>query len=114
MMDEPHGGSGETGGKAGGGAGGETGDSEPSLPAIDFSTFVLSLSTTALYQLGMVTGPGGEQIGEPSSLLAQQTIDTLKMIRRKTEGNLEPEEAKLLESLLYELHSRFHEATSKQ
>ncbi len=77
------------------------------LPAIDFSTFVLSLSTSALYQMGLVQGPGGEVLEEPDRLLAQQTIETLKMLRAKTAGNLDPEESKLLDSLLYELHTRF-------
>jgi hypothetical protein len=73
------------------------------LTGIDFSTFLLSLSTTALYQMGLVTEPGSGQKMPPDPLLARQTIDTLEMLHRKTRGNLEPEEAKLFESLLYEL-----------
>lgn len=77
------------------------------LGPIDFSTFVLSLTTSALYQLGVVPGPDGVPIEEPDRILAQQTIETLEMLARKTRGNLEDEEQKLLQSLLYELRMHF-------
>ena len=35
---------------------------DPDLLKIDFSTFVLSLSTSALYQMGMVEGPDGSRL----------------------------------------------------
>ena len=79
------------------------------LPSIDFSTFVLSLSTSALYQMGLVSGPDGAPVDEPDALLARQTIDTLKMLRVKTGGNLDDAELKLIDNLLYELHTRFLE-----
>lgn len=77
------------------------------LPAIDFSTFILSLSTTALYQMGHVADPDTGDAAEANPIIAQQTIDTLEMIREKTRGNLDPEEAKLIDSLLYELRLQF-------
>jgi len=76
-------------------------------PPIDFSTFVLSLSTSAMYQMGLVSGPEGAPRQERDLLLARQAIETLKMIRTKTHGNLDEAEQKLIDSLLYELHSRF-------
>lgn len=79
------------------------------LPAIDFSTFVLSLSTTALYQMGHIAEPtGGERI-KPNRVLAQHTIETIEMLREKTRGNLLEDEAKLIDSLLYELRMTFVE-----
>ncbi|MEE3327090.1 MAG: DUF1844 domain-containing protein [Myxococcota bacterium] len=91
---------------------GEKGEHDPGsdpteLPAIDFSTFILSLSTTALYQMGHVADPDTGNPVEANHVIAQQTIDTLEMIREKTRGNLEPEEAKLIDSLLYELRLQF-------
>lgn len=77
------------------------------LPSIDFSTFVLSLSTSALYQMGLVIGPDGELTDEPDLIMARQTIDTLKMLRAKTRSNLDETEQKLLDNLLYELHTHF-------
>ena len=80
---------------------------EGELPAIDFSTFLLSLSTSALYQMGLVPDPVSGQMATPDRTIARQTIDTLVMLRKKTEGNLEEEEDKLFESLLYELRMHF-------
>ena len=80
---------------------------ESALPAIDLSTFLLSLSTTALYQMGLVPDPVNGQNAEPDRTMARQTIDTLVMLRNKTQGNLEEEEDKLFESLLYELRMHF-------
>ena len=77
------------------------------LPKIDLSTFVLSLSTSALYQMGAVEGPDGDKLEAPNRALAQQTIDTLEMLRDRTRGNLDEEEIKLFDSLLYELRMRF-------
>ncbi len=79
----------------------------PSLPAIDFSTFILSLSTSALYQLGLVADPETGKRAEPNRVIARQTIDTLEMLRDRTRGNLDEEEMKLFDSLLYELRMRF-------
>ena len=80
---------------------------------IDFSTFVLSLGTTALYQLGEIgdSEGGAEGRPEPNLPIAQQTIDTLEMLTEKTRGNLTDTESKLLESILYELHLKFVEAS---
>jgi hypothetical protein len=95
-------------------ASGATAPSEPpahDLPKIDFATFVLSLFTSALVQMGVAREPGSDESApEPDLLLAQQTIDTLEMLEAKTRGNLDPEEAHLLENALYELRMRFVEA----
>ncbi len=79
------------------------------MPGVDFSTFVLSLGTTALYQLGVMPDPESGESAQADPLVAKQTIDTLEMLRDKTRGNLEEEERKLIDSLLYELRMRFVE-----
>lgn len=80
------------------------------LPTVDFSSLCLSLGTSALYHLGAVGDPEtGAKAAAPNLPLAQQTIDILEMLQRKTKGNLEAEEAKLLEGLLFELRMRFVE-----
>ena len=81
------------------------------LPTIDFATFTLSLSTSALYHMGLVEDPETGQRAEPNPPFARQTIDTLEMLQAKTRGNLDSEEEHLLESLLYELRLRFVEIT---
>ena len=82
----------------------------PELPRIDFATFVLSLSTSALYHLGLVPDPETNQPGPVNRVLARQTIDTLELLQEKTRGNLDAEEERLLQSLLYELRMRFVES----
>ena len=95
---------------------GDAGDPDTSadgapLPRIDFASFALSLGTSALYHMGLVGDPEtGKPVAETKLALARQTIDTLEMLEAKTRGNLDAEEAKLLESLLYELRMRFVEA----
>ncbi|HJO23477.1 MAG: DUF1844 domain-containing protein [Myxococcota bacterium] len=82
------------------------------LPRVDFTSFCLSLATSALYHLGAAGDPEtGESTPDKNLPLARQTIDALEMLRDKTRGNLDDEEDKLLESLLYELHTRFVEAS---
>ena len=78
---------------------------EAGLPPIDFSTFVLSLSTSALVHLGDVPGPDGK--ADKNLPLARQTIDILAMLKEKTEGNLTAEESRTLDNLLYDLRLRY-------
>lgn len=83
----------------------------PELPRVDFSTFALSLGTSALYHLGIVAHPEtGQKLSPPEIALARNTIDTLELLQEKTRGNLDAQEAELLESLLYELRMHFVEA----
>jgi hypothetical protein len=80
--------------------------------AVDFHTFVLSLGSSALMHLGELERPGASA---PSTdlPLAKHTIDILAMLQQKTTGNLTAEEAKLLESLLYDLRLRWVEARKR-
>ncbi|VAX28646.1 hypothetical protein MNBD_NITROSPINAE05-603 [hydrothermal vent metagenome] len=79
---------------------------------IDFATFVMSLSQSAFYQLGEVPDPltGKAELNLPA---VHQTIDMLIMLKEKTNGNLTPEESKLLEQMIYELQMKYV-AKSKQ
>jgi hypothetical protein len=73
-----------------------------------FDTLVSYLSTTAMFQLGLLPGPGGERI--PVDLVnARRTIDLLEILQQKTRGNLIPDEARLLEDVLYELRLSYVE-----
>ncbi|HVH17372.1 MAG TPA: DUF1844 domain-containing protein [Myxococcota bacterium] len=77
------------------------------LPQIDFSTFVLSLAASAMVQLGMAPGPEGEKREAPDLAMARHTIDTLEMLADKTRGNLDADEERLLQSVLYEVRMTF-------
>ena len=84
---------------------------EGGLPQVDFSSFCLSLATSALYHLGVIGDPeSGEPVEQKNLPVAAQTIDALEMLRQKTAGNLDDEEEKLLDGLLYELRMRYVEA----
>ncbi|WP_084448450.1 DUF1844 domain-containing protein [Desulfovibrio inopinatus] len=72
------------------------------LPEVNLSHFVLSLGMTAMFHLGEMPDPQtGSVITDLG--LAKHTIDTLSMLKEKTEGNRTPEETKQLENLLFEL-----------
>lgn len=72
------------------------------MPEIDFSTFVISLNSSALVQLGILEEPG---VGHKTKnlALAKQTIDVLAMLEEKTKGNLNRDEENILKSILYDL-----------
>jgi hypothetical protein len=79
---------------------------------IDFSTFVISLGSSALVHLGQLGHPGGE--GQHRDLaLAKQTVDILGMLAEKTRGNLTADENRLLEHLLYDLRLKYVEEKKK-
>ena len=77
---------------------------EAPLPEVNFVTFLLSLSTSALIQLGEIEDPASKQ-AEKNLPLAKQTIDLIGMLQEKTKGNLTPEEQKLMENILFDLHT---------
>ena len=82
------------------------------LPKIDFSTFVLSMNSSALVQLGLIEDPAGGQ-STKNLPLAKQTIDMLAMIEEKTKGNLTADEENILTNILYELRMLYVKATSE-
>jgi hypothetical protein len=81
---------------------------EETLPRVDFATFVLSLSHSALVHLGEAPNPetGGVEKNLP---LARQTIDLIAMLEEKTKGNLSGDEERLLGQILFDLRMRFVE-----
>jgi hypothetical protein len=80
------------------------------LPEVNFSSFVLSLSSSILLHLGEIADPkSGEK--KKDLALAKQTIDIITLLKDKTKGNLTEEEQKLLEHILYDMRMRFVKAT---
>lgn len=76
------------------------------MPQVTFSTFVLSLASSALVQLGEVPNP---ETGETTQdlVMAKHSIDILTMLENKTRQCLEPDESRLLEGILYELRMKY-------
>ena len=85
----------------------------PPLPEVNFSSFLLSLSSSALLHLGEIADP---QSGEKKKdlALAKQSIDIIGILKDKTKGNLSEEEENLLQNLLYDLQMRFVTASKQE
>jgi hypothetical protein len=81
----------------------------PPLPELNFSSFVYSLSTSALVHLGEIPEPITEKM-DKNLPLAKQTIDILGILQEKTKGNLTQDEENLLNSFLYDLRMRYVKA----
>ena len=76
------------------------------LPEVTFSTFVLSLASSALVHLGEVPNPEtGRTVRDEA--LARNAIDLLTMLDDKTRNGLTPNESKLMRDVLYELRMKF-------
>lgn len=74
--------------------------------AIDFATFVESLAQEALVHMGVLPHPETSQTAQ-SLPLAQQSIDILRMLQVKTQGNLDDAEKKLVDAVLHDLRLLF-------
>ncbi len=83
---------------------------EESAPSIDFNTFVLSLSTSALMCLGEISESEDKTVNLAH---AKQSIDCIALLEEKTKGNLTGEEERLISEVLYELRLRFVAATKE-
>ena len=73
---------------------------------IDFSAFIMSLTSSAFYHLGDMPDPSTGRT-ETNLPAVQQTIDMIIMLREKTKGNLKEDESKLIEQLIYELQVKY-------
>jgi hypothetical protein len=79
------------------------------LAPVDFSTHVLSLASSVMVALGQTPAPSGETMA-PDLDTARYLVDVLGMLEVKTRGNLDESEARLLQSLLYDLRVAFVDA----
>jgi hypothetical protein len=83
------------------------------LPEINFSAFVISLSTQALMNLGEIANPISGKV-ETDVPVAKQMIDILGMLKDKTRGNLNASEDRLMEDILFDLRMKYVEAVKKR
>jgi hypothetical protein len=78
--------------------------SDRALQEMTFSTHVVSLNAMAMMHMGQL----GELPDVPQDLdAAAHVVDTLFMLRVKTQGNLTPEESRLLDTVLHDLRLKF-------
>ena len=94
------------------GGGAAEGRQEPAAE-INFSTFVISLSTQVLMHLGEIANPLSGKV-ETDVPVAKQMIDILGMLRDKTRGNLNASEDRLMEDILFDLRMKYVEAVKKR
>jgi len=80
---------------------------------IDFSTFMMSLASSAYCSMGLIPNPMTNKI-EKNLNIAKQQIDLIEMMKEKTKGNLEKQEEQVLESILYQLHLSYVKASEEK
>lgn len=79
---------------------------------MQFYQLILSLQAGAMQQMGKIASPLTGKI-ERDLNMARSTIDLLEMFERKTKGNLDDDEKRLLEHVLYELRLNFVDEQKK-
>ncbi|MFA5975440.1 MAG: DUF1844 domain-containing protein [Elusimicrobiota bacterium] len=78
-----------------------------------FLALVMSLATAAWSQLGKIAHPVSQKI-EKDLQQAQVTIDFLRMLVEKTEGNLQPKENEMLTNVVSDLELNFADEVNKK
>ncbi len=79
---------------------------------MDFPTLVVSLTTTAMLQMGLVPNPATQKV-EKNLPAARQTIEILEILKDKTQGNLKPDETRLLDRCLHDLKMSFVQSSQR-
>ena len=77
---------------------------------MDFPTLILSLTSTAIFQMGLAPNPATNKT-EKNIAAAKQTIDILEILQKKTKGNLDGEESKLLNHCVHDLKMNYLKAS---
>lgn len=83
--------------------------SRPPLPEVTFNSLIFSLSSSAFFHLGEIADP---QTGkrERDLPLAKHAIDTIDLLKEKTNGNLTEDEQKFINAILDDLKWRYVKA----
>jgi hypothetical protein len=82
---------------------------QPMMDTVSLSSHVFQLATAALVYMGAAKLPGDEKV-EVNMPLAKLTIDTLDMLKTKTEGNRTADETSLFDDVLYQLRMSYVKA----
>jgi Domain of unknown function (DUF1844) len=76
-----------------------------------FAELLNMLAMQAMIGLGGYQGPGGERI-PPNPVSAKHFIDLLDVLEKKTKGNLDEDEQKAMDAVMYELRMQYVSAVS--
>ncbi|MDD5679905.1 MAG: DUF1844 domain-containing protein [Candidatus Omnitrophica bacterium] len=84
----------------------DNGEKEKKAMIPDFSLFISSLSMQALILLGEIDSPFTHK-KEENLDQAKYVIDTIAMLKDKTNGNLTDDEISVIDNILYELRMKY-------
>jgi tellurite resistance protein len=87
-------------------------DATPSRQAALFLQLVLGLQQSAMMSLGKLMNPITRKIDRNLDA-ARDAIDTLAALESRTEGRLEPDEARVLRQVLSELRMNYVDEVKK-
>ena len=88
-------------------------ETSPSRQAALFLHLVLGLQQSGMMTLGKLMNPLTRKI-EVNLEAARDTIDTLAAVEARTRGNLEPDEARVLQQVLADLRLNYVDAVKKE
>jgi hypothetical protein len=81
------------------------------MPPASLEMLITTLVTEAMISLGQAPHPHtGEVVFQPQQ--AKYLIDTIDMLREKTQGNVTPDEMQLMEQLLHQLRMVYVQLTT--
>ena len=83
------------------------------LPEANFLNFLSGLASQALMQFGEIPNPQTNQRAA-NPAFARYTVQLLHVLQEKTTGNLSPEEASYLESMLSDLDNRLQQLPASE
>ena len=87
-------------------------ETSPSRQAALFLQLLLGLQQSGMMTLGKLMNPLTRQI-DRNLEAARDTIDTLAALEARTRGNLEPDEARVLQQVLTELRMNYLDEVKK-
>jgi len=87
-------------------------DSNPSRQAALFLQLVLGLQQSGMMMLGKLMNPMSRKI-EVNLEAARDTIDTLAALEARTQGNLEPDEQRVVTQVLTDLRMNYLDELKK-
>jgi hypothetical protein len=78
-----------------------------------FQQLLMSFQMQGMITMGKIMNPATQKI-ERNLLIAQSTIDTLEALREKTKGNLNEEEQKLIDRIIYDLKMNYADEVTRE
>ncbi len=78
-----------------------------------FQQLLMSFQMQGMITLGKIMNPATQKI-ERNLLIAQSTIDTLEALKEKTKSNLNDDENRLLNQIIYDLKMNYADEVTRE